>query len=174
MDVQYINILHFLGSTTFAQLLPGDLRAKLNIDPHLLSDEHILESAWGQLTFTLRRGVAEDASVSETQSAQLFLHAMELYVESMLLAAALRDRANLRGAGLTPEHLCGVAGGVLKLGSHDTILGLMLKTGCIGPQLQMDKSKGNDADVDDEGEGGAPTAVLTGAAAPPTAARSWW
>lgn len=76
------------------------------------------------------------AGEADIRLPRLFVYSMLGYIDSVLLAFALRDRVRLQGGpSLTTRHLCGVAGGVLTVTPHSTILGMMSKTGCVGAQL---------------------------------------
>ena len=130
-------MLQELVQADFKQLLPVATWEMLEEKYELVEFDEV-EQLWNKAATTLRRGLASEATERDKESAQLLQYSMVSLVDSQLLAAALRTRASAKtGEDLESlqEIVVGTVGGILSLEEHDTILGIMPKTGCIGPQV---------------------------------------
>ena len=127
------SVMGTLGRTPFAELLPLDSWERL--ESLGLTDFDPLDKMWQQTSAGLDSSCT---SPQELSLAKLFQYYLVCLVDSQLLARVLRRRVQDPDPS---QVVVGVVSGVLSLDPHDTLLGIMEKSGSVGKQIWKGESK---------------------------------
>ena len=132
-----VNVMGMLCRTPFTDLLPKASWESLQALG--ITEFGPVEAMWQDITICLESGLAGDCTSAPVELAMLFQYYMVGLVDAQLLVRVLRRRVV---APHDPtEAVVGMVCGILSLDSHDTILGIMAKSGCVGKQLWKEESK---------------------------------
>ena len=130
-----------LAECQFKDLLPVAAWSRL-VDELDIDDFTEPALQWGRVRARLRAVGQAEATPVDIQLAALFQYQMVGLVDSQLLANALRVHANSTpGCEVTNDDVIGIVSGCWDVEAHDSILGIMAKTGCVGSQLMEGKGK---------------------------------
>ena len=106
-----------------------------------INDFSDVEQLWAGVVHTIAAATGTTPNNSKVDLCRLLQYHMVGLVDAQLLAAHLRTRPEV-GDLLGDRNLVrGVTGGVWSLDSHDTIVGIMCKSGCIGEQVWKEPEK---------------------------------
>ena len=106
-----------------------------------INDFSDVEQLWAGVVHTIAAATGTTPNNSKVDLCRLLQYHMVGLVDAQLLAAHLRTRPEV-GDLLGDRNLVrGVTGGVWSLDSHDTIVGIMCKSGCIGKQVWKEPEK---------------------------------